>query len=200
MHLSIFSTLFAKHWIIPSLPRASLVAQTKKNLPSMRETWVRSPWLGRSPGGGNGKPFQYSCLENFMDQGAWQATYSPWGCKESDTTDWLNIAQHGIKCSHPRMPFILLDLRSWIWCLSFLIALCSHACILCLLTSLSALCTLSSLPRKFFLAWWTLIILEDSVQITPFMFYWFLWAKLVILFPNTVFVSSYTWLAASLVA
>ena len=29
---------------------------------------------GRSPGEGNGKPFQYSCLENPMDRGAWQAT------------------------------------------------------------------------------------------------------------------------------
>jgi len=29
---------------------------------------------GRSPGGGNGNPFQYSCLENPMDRGAWQAT------------------------------------------------------------------------------------------------------------------------------
>ena len=27
---------------------------------------------GRSPGGGNGNPFQYSCLENPMDRGAWQ--------------------------------------------------------------------------------------------------------------------------------
>ena len=27
----------------------------------------------RSPGGGNGNPFQYSCLENPMDRGAWQA-------------------------------------------------------------------------------------------------------------------------------
>ena len=30
--------------------------------------------LGRSPGGGQGNPFQYSCLENPMDRGAWQAT------------------------------------------------------------------------------------------------------------------------------
>ena len=30
--------------------------------------------LGRSPGEGNGNPFQYSCLENPMDRGAWQAT------------------------------------------------------------------------------------------------------------------------------
>ena len=35
------------------------------------------PGLGRSPGGGNGSPLQYSCLENPMDRGAWWATYSP---------------------------------------------------------------------------------------------------------------------------
>ena len=32
------------------------------------------PTLGRSPGVGNGYPLQYSCLENLMDRGAWQAT------------------------------------------------------------------------------------------------------------------------------
>ena len=32
------------------------------------------PGLGRSPGGGNGNPFQYSCLENPMDRGVWLAT------------------------------------------------------------------------------------------------------------------------------
>jgi len=32
------------------------------------------PGLGRSPGGGNGNPLQYSCLENSVDRGAWQAT------------------------------------------------------------------------------------------------------------------------------
>ena len=31
------------------------------------------PGLGRSPGEGNGNPVQYSCLENSMDRGAWQA-------------------------------------------------------------------------------------------------------------------------------
>ena len=31
------------------------------------------PGLGRSPGEGNGYPFQYSCLENSMDRGDWQA-------------------------------------------------------------------------------------------------------------------------------
>ena len=32
------------------------------------------PGSGGSPGEGNGNPLQYSCLENAMDGGAWQAT------------------------------------------------------------------------------------------------------------------------------
>ena len=32
------------------------------------------PGSGKSPGEGNGNPLQYSCLENCMDRGAWQAT------------------------------------------------------------------------------------------------------------------------------
>ena len=32
------------------------------------------PGSGRCPGEGNGNPLQYSCLENSMDRGAWQAT------------------------------------------------------------------------------------------------------------------------------
>ena len=32
------------------------------------------PESGRSPEGGNGNPFQYSCLENPTDRGAWWAT------------------------------------------------------------------------------------------------------------------------------
>ena len=32
------------------------------------------PRLGKSPGEGNGNPLQYSCLENLLGRGAWQAT------------------------------------------------------------------------------------------------------------------------------
>ena len=42
------------------------------------------PGLGRSPGYGN--PLQYSCLENSHGQGS-LAGYSPWGHRESDTTE-----------------------------------------------------------------------------------------------------------------
>ena len=40
---------------------------------------VLTPGSGRSPGGGNGNPLQYSCLGNMMGRGAWWATYSPQG-------------------------------------------------------------------------------------------------------------------------
>ena len=45
-----------------------------------------TPGLGGSRGGGNSSPLQYSCVENPMDRGTWPG-YSPWGCKESDTTE-----------------------------------------------------------------------------------------------------------------
>ena len=41
--------------------------------------------LGRSPGGGNGNPLQYSCLGNPMDRGAWWATVHQ--VAEVDTTE-----------------------------------------------------------------------------------------------------------------
>ena len=44
------------------------------------------PELGRSPGGGNSNPFQYSCLRNSMDRGAsWATVHGV--AKESDTTE-----------------------------------------------------------------------------------------------------------------
>ena len=43
------------------------------------------PGSGRSPGKGKGFPLQYSGVENSMD-------YSPWDCKESDTSDQLSLS------------------------------------------------------------------------------------------------------------
>ena len=47
------------------------------------------PGLGRSPGKGHGNPLQYSCLENPMDRGAWQATV-PGVAKSQTRLKWLS--------------------------------------------------------------------------------------------------------------
>ena len=68
---------------------ASQVALVVKNLPANagdKRNAGLIPELERSPGEGNGHMLQYSCLENPMERGAWWG-YSPWGCKESDTTE-----------------------------------------------------------------------------------------------------------------
>ena len=54
-------------------PRSAVV----KNLPANAgdaEAMSLIPGLGRSPGVENGNALQYSCLENSVDRGAWQAT------------------------------------------------------------------------------------------------------------------------------
>ena len=50
------------------------------------------PGLGRSPGEWNGNPFQYSCLGNLMDRGAWQAIVP--GVSKSQM--WLSALVHDI--------------------------------------------------------------------------------------------------------
>ena len=48
------------------------------------------PGLGISSGEGNGNPLQYSCLENLMDRGGWQAAVHG-VAKELNMTEQLNI-------------------------------------------------------------------------------------------------------------
>ena len=62
---------------------ASFVAQLVKNLRAMRETWVRS--LGWEDFLEKGKTRHSSIL-------AWRILYSPWGCKELDTTEQLSLS------------------------------------------------------------------------------------------------------------
>ena len=56
-----------------------------KNLPANTGDAGSFPGSGRSPGGGNGNPLQYSCQDNPMDRGAWWATVRG-ATEESDTT------------------------------------------------------------------------------------------------------------------
>ena len=53
------------------------------------------PRLGRSPGGGNGNPLQYSCLEKFHGKRS-LVGHGPWGHNESDATE----------CAHDWDPLI----------------------------------------------------------------------------------------------
>ena len=59
--------------------QAFVVAQQLKNQPRVAEEARVAgsiPESGRSSGGGNGNPLQYSCLVNPLDRGAWQTTES----------------------------------------------------------------------------------------------------------------------------
>ena len=51
------------------------------------------PGLGRTPRGRHGNPLHYSCLENLHRHRSLE-DYSPWGRKESDTTEQLSTAKH----------------------------------------------------------------------------------------------------------
>ena len=69
----VFQGKFAVLMLILGFPGSSVV----KNLPAnARVTGDVGliPELGSSPGGGNGNPLQYSCLENPTNRGAWQAS------------------------------------------------------------------------------------------------------------------------------
>ena len=55
------------------LPGGSVVKNLPANEGDLRDAGS-VPGTGRSPGEGNGKPLQYSCQENPMDRGTWQAT------------------------------------------------------------------------------------------------------------------------------
>ena len=58
------------------------------------------PGSGRSSGGGNSNPLQYSCLENPMDLGAWWATIHRFA-EESEATWRLNnnnLFFNGVNC------------------------------------------------------------------------------------------------------
>ena len=78
------TTLFGSVlWFNTLIMGASLVAQ-----PANAGDLESIPGSGRSPGKGNNSPLQYSCLDNPMDRGAWQATVHE-VAKELDMT-WLS--------------------------------------------------------------------------------------------------------------
>ena len=71
-----------------SFPGGAVVKKSPANAGDAGDTGS-IPGSGRSPGGGNGNPLQYSCLENSMDREAWWATVDE-VIKESDMTERLS--------------------------------------------------------------------------------------------------------------
>ena len=67
-----------------------------KNPPASAGAACSSPGSGRSPGEGNGNPLQGSCLEIFIDRGAWRGTVH--GVAESQTCVWPWTHTH--TCTH----------------------------------------------------------------------------------------------------
>ena len=69
------------------------------------------PRLGRSPGGGNGNPVQYSCLKNPMDRGTWWAAAGPQSTAlRTVGHDWSNLVH--IITSRKTQDH---DEISWLW-------------------------------------------------------------------------------------
>ena len=75
-----------------------------KNPSAMQDTQEMWVW---SPGGEHGNPFQYSCLENSMDRGAWQATV--YRVAKSQT----RLKQLS---THVSLTECFLDTGLWCWC------------------------------------------------------------------------------------
>ena len=63
---------------------SSLVAQLEKNPPEMWETWV-NPWVGKIAWRKEWLPTPV------FWPGEFHGLYSPWSCKESNTTEWLSL-------------------------------------------------------------------------------------------------------------
>ena len=81
------------------------------------------PGLGRSPGGGNGNLLQYSCQENPVDRGAWQATVrgvaKSWtslsNIAHTQTHTNQNIEAYFLKLPFVNLDVVILDERSLVY-------------------------------------------------------------------------------------
>ena len=73
--------------LVSTLPYSQVMLMVKNSPANEGDTGGLISQLGRYPGGEQGDPFQYSCLENPMDRGAWQAIV------HRVTTSWAQLKQ-----------------------------------------------------------------------------------------------------------
>ena len=73
------------------------------------------PGLGRSPGGGNGNPLQYSCLENSMDRGSWLATVHEVTKSWMQLGDWHFLILGSIFLQWPHLSSFSLVPYAWLY-------------------------------------------------------------------------------------
>ena len=94
-------------------PGSAVVKNLPANAGNTRDTGL-TPALRRSPGVGNDNSIQYSCLENSMDRGAWQATVP--GVAKSK----IQLNKHTHTCTHAhaqgkeRTRMISFNLGRWV--------------------------------------------------------------------------------------
>ena len=86
----------------------SQVARMLKNLLAVLGDMDLIPGSGRSSGEGHGYPLQYSCLENYMDRGAWRATVPGIAKNQTWLNDWHTHTPATALVKHQ----LLLELRS----------------------------------------------------------------------------------------
>ena len=96
------------------------------------------PGLRRSPGGGHGNPFQYSCLENSHGQRCLVGC-SPWGHKELDTTEWLSTSHTIFHCVYIPQLLYPLSVGRHLDCFHVLVAVISAAVNIVVLVSFSVM-------------------------------------------------------------
>ena len=99
-----------------------------KNPPANAKGIRHAGWIpesGRSPGGGDGIPLQYSCLENPMVREVWRATIH--GVTKSQTQLRTHTHTHRVVLKHVYRSFLLLNnepLKVNVLCFIFMVNIC----------------------------------------------------------------------------
>ena len=101
-------SVLGTQYLLLSVQWASQVAVVIKNLPASIKDTSLIPGSERSPGGGNGSPLKYSCLESPMDRGVWWAAEH--GVAKSQTRlKWL----HTHTCPLPKSYAVSSAREAW---------------------------------------------------------------------------------------